>query len=78
MSKFGNEEDNFPFCFGTKIPLSRELEGATTTRDIFTEKTLKLLGFPNEAIHGWEITPLHTPVVSSVLCVCMYVYVFAW
>ena len=58
-SKFGNEEDNFPFRFATKV----------------SEENLKLLGFPDEAVDGWEITPLRTPLVVSnhkcyVFCVC--------
>ena len=71
MSKFGSEEFNFPFNFSTKSLPSNEQE-EQTRRHIETEKTLKLLGFPDEAVNGWEITPLlNPPVVSNVVCVCV-------
>ena len=60
-SKLGNEEYNFPFRFATEVSLSREQVG--------TEESLKL-GFSDEAVHGWQITPLRRPpVVSDVMCV---------
>ena len=60
-SKHGNEEDNFPFRFATEVSLPRE--------QVDTEESLKLLGFSDEAVHGWEITPLRTPpVVNYVMC----------
>ena len=59
-SKFGDEEDNFPFCFATKVSLSKE-QGDR-------EKSLKLSGFPDEAVHGWEMTPLRKPLVVSDMC----------
>ena len=68
-SKFGEEEDNFPFHFATKVSLSSEQEEATTN-DIDKENILKLLGFPDNAVHGWNITPLRTPPVVSDVCVC--------
>ena len=55
MSKFGNEEDNFSFCFATKVSLSRDQEEGARS-GIHTEKTLKLSGFPNKLVHGWKIT----------------------
>ena len=63
-SNFGNEEDNFPFCFATEVSLLRE--------QVDTEESLKLLGFPDEAVHGWEIITLSIPpVVSYVMCQCV-------
>ena len=56
-SNFGNEEDNFPFRFASTIPSSREQDEAARG-DIHTKKNLKLVGFPDEAIDRWEITPL--------------------
>ena len=71
MSKFGNEEDNFPFHFATKVSLSREQEEGAR-RGIHTEKTLRLSGFPNKLVHGWKITARCTPpVVSILVCVCV-------
>ena len=69
MSKFGNEEDNFPFRFATKVSREQK-EGAR--RGIHTEKTLKLSGYPNKLVHGWKITARCTPpVVSILVCVCV-------
>ena len=63
-SKHGNEEDNFPFRFANELFLSRQ--------QVDTEESLKLLGFSDEAVHGWEITPLRTPpVVGYVACQCV-------
>ena len=73
-STFGNEDDNFPFRFATKVSLSREQEEGAR-RNIHTENTLKLLGFPNEMVHGWKVKAKHTPVVSIVVCVCICVFV---
>ena len=58
---------NFPFRFAIKGSSSREQE-EPTTRDIDTENTLELLGFPDNAVHGWKITPLRTPSVVSDVC----------
>ena len=67
ISKFGNEDFNLPFHFATKtFSLSEQEEAA---RSIEAEKMLKLLGFPDESVNGWEIIPLHTPVVSNVVSV---------
>ena len=65
MSKFGKEEDTFPFSFATKVSSSRE--------ESYKKEGLKLLGFPDEAVHGWEITPLRSPEVSDMCFVseCM-------
>ena len=64
-SKHGNEEENFPFRFATEASLPRE--------QVDTEESLKLLGFSDESVHGWEITPLHTPpMVSYVMCHCVW------
>ena len=62
-SEFGSED--LKFHFTVKIPSSREQEEATT-RDNYTENTLKLIGFPDNSVHGWKITPLYTPVISDV------------
>ena len=64
ISKFGSEEFNFPFHFSTKT-LSSSEQNEQIIRNIETEKTLKLLGFPDEAVDGWEITPLLNPPVVS-------------
>ena len=69
-SEFGSQEWNFPFRFAIKAP-SREEDEATTS-DIDTENTLELLGFPDNAVHGWKITPLRTPSVVSDVCVCAW------
>ena len=69
-SEFGSEDFNFPFHFANKIPSSNEEEKATT-RNNNTDNTLKLLGFSDNLVNGWKVTPLHTPVVSD-LCVCMH------
>ena len=68
-SKFGIEDFNFPFHFANKVPLSKE-EEKPTTRNNHTDNTLKLLGFPDNSVHGWTITPKYTPVVSDV---CVHV-----
>ena len=59
ISKFGNVEFNLPFHFATKrFPLSKQEEGARRT--IVTEKMLKLLGFLDESVNGWEIIHIYT------------------
>ena len=59
---------NFPFRFAIKACSSKEQE-AGTTKNIDTESTLELLRFPDNAVHGWKITPLRTPPVVCDVCV---------
>ena len=69
----GSEEFNFPFRFATKT-LPSSVLGEPNIRDIDTEKTLKLLGFPDKEVHGWKIMPLRKPpVVSDSVCACVYI-----
>ena len=72
ISNFGSEEFNFSFHFATNTSPSSEQE-KPTTRNIERENKLRLLGFPDEAVNGWEITPLFKPTeVSNVVCFCVW------
>lgn len=41
-------------------------EKHSSFRFCFVSKTLKLSGFPNDAVHGWIVKPIHNPPVVSV------------